>query len=93
MADPEGGGILEELAKLVESALFPDGMAPASAPEPAALPAVAGMPSFAVRSLPCATCCDAHCLLAAFKQLAEWIALLLKRVPQTFMQAPCLGLW
>ena len=67
MADPEGGGILEELAKLVESALFPEGMAPALAPEPAALPAVAGMPSVAVRPLHCATCSGTHCILAALK--------------------------
>ena len=54
MADPEGGGILGELAKLVESALFPEPQAPALAPGPTAASAVAGMPSIAV--CPCAAC-------------------------------------
>lgn len=38
----------------MESALFPEGLAPALAPEPAALPAVAGMPSIGVCPLPSA---------------------------------------
>jgi len=51
MADqPEAGyGIMDELARLVESALFPDAMAPALAPGAAAAPAIAGMPSIEVR--------------------------------------------
>ena len=51
----------------MESALFPEGLAPALAPEPAALPAVAGMPSIGVCPLPCASRFGALCVAAAPK--------------------------
>ena len=47
--DPSGGGIMEALNRLVESALFPDAEAPALAPGAAAAPAADALPGFEVR--------------------------------------------
>jgi hypothetical protein len=49
--DPSGGGIMEALNRLVESALFPDAEAPALAPAAAAAPAADALPGFEVRHI------------------------------------------